>query len=64
VNNADDADRERTQTIVAEMRAAELRLALQHAVAGASHWRLHATVLLDEIASCELPPLPQEPSYE
>jgi hypothetical protein len=60
----DDTDRDRTQAIVAEMRAAELRVALQHAVAGASHWRLQAVVLLDEIASCELPPLPQEPRYE
>jgi hypothetical protein len=59
-----DADHERIQTIVAEMRAAELRIALQHAVQGASHWRLQAAVLLDEIASCELPPLPQEPRYE
>jgi hypothetical protein len=59
-----DADQDRVAAIVAEMRAAELRLALQHAVAGASHWRLQAAVLLDEIASCELPPLPQEPSYE
>jgi hypothetical protein len=59
-----DADRERIQAVIAEMRAAELRIALQHAVAGASHWRLQAAVLLDEIACCELPPLPQEPRYE
>ena len=44
-----------TRLIVAECRAGELLEALQAAVAGASHWRLHATELLRQIDNRELP---------
>ena len=40
---------EMVRAVVAEMRAADLVAALQAAVAGESHWRLRATVLLREI---------------
>jgi hypothetical protein len=42
--------------IVAELRAQELVIALQAAVAGEPHWRSHATTLLHSIADLELPP--------
>ena len=41
--------------IVAELRAAELVIALQAAIAGEPHWRSHATRLLHSIADLELP---------
>lgn len=41
--------------IVAELRAAELVVALQAAIAGEPHWRSHATTLLRSIADLELP---------
>jgi hypothetical protein len=41
--------------IVAELRAAELVVALQAAIAGQPHWRSHATTLLHSIADLELP---------
>jgi hypothetical protein len=49
-----------TTLIVAECRAEELLAALQAAVAGQPHWRLHATTLLRAIANHKLP----EPQIE
>jgi hypothetical protein len=46
--------------IVAECRAEELLTALQRAVNGEPHWRLHATTLLCSIADHKLP----EPQIE
>jgi hypothetical protein len=41
--------------IVAEMRAGDLLIALQSAVAGDAHWRMRAQALLREIARGVLP---------
>jgi hypothetical protein len=46
-----------TRLIVAECRAGDLLVALQDAVDGAPHWRLHAAKLLRAISDHELPDL-------
>lgn len=49
------SDEDRISAIAAELRAAELVAALRHAVAGASHWRWEAQLLLSRIDNGELP---------
>jgi hypothetical protein len=51
----DDREMLQIARIVTEMRAEELRHALRDAVAGASHWRIHARQLLREIDNGVLP---------
>jgi hypothetical protein len=48
-------DNERVRVVAAEMRAAQLVLALTNAVTGAPHWRMEAQALLDKIEGGVLP---------
>jgi hypothetical protein len=49
-------EQEMVRAVVAEMRAADLVAALQSALNGNPHWRIHAAVLLREINTGVLPP--------
>lgn len=55
-------DYTRISAIVAELRSAELVLALRHAVGGTSHWRIEAQNLLALIDAGVIPH-PHEPPH-